>query len=417
MKKFALVDCNNFFVSCERIFNPTLIGKPVVVLSSNDACVIARSNEAKKLGIKMGEPAFKCADIFKKYNVIVFSANFALYGDISSRVHQTLQEYATDIEIYSVDEAFLFLPEYDVTQYCKYIRQKVKQKVGIPVSIGIGPSKTLAKVANGIAKKRQDGVFDIGQRSDSDEILKTVDISDIWGIGYNYRAKLNAHKIFNAYELKNCDEKWARKNLSINGLRTVLELRGISCLDLQEHAEPKKSITVSRAFGKNVTQLQELKEALACHVTTAAEKLRNQGVACKVLSIFLCYIPNFEDYHPFYKYASRHFIVATSYTPELLKEAYIALESIFKKGLIYKKIGVILDDFIACQEIQLGLFNTLPNPKNATLMKTVDTINTKLGRNKVFYAAAGTKQEWQTRKAKKSRAFTTSWNELLTIKI
>lgn len=427
MKVFALVDCNNFYVSCERVFNPKLINKPVAVLSSNDACIIARSNEVKALGVKMGDPFFECRDLLKKHNVIVYSANFALYGDLSARVMQTLEEYATDIEIYSVDEAFMFLPsliagrapaDVGVTpnyKYCSYVRWQVKKRTGIPVSIGIGHSKTLAKIANKIAKKRNDGVFDITNQ-DINAILKTVEVADIWGIGWAYSKKLINAGIKNAYDLKNCDDKWARKNLTINGLRTVWELRGIPCLEL-DVVEPKKSITVSRSFGKTVSELHELKEAMASYMTTAGEKLRKQNMSVYNLSIFLSYV-NYQENFRLYKYTNHTLPIASNYTPTLISAGNNCLEKIYQPGLIYKKVGVILDDFIPSNSIQMSTFTDIPNTvKQDSIMKTIDKINARKGSETVFYATSGCTRKWKNKRENLSAKFTTDWNEILTINI
>src|SRR5579885_1040919 len=307
MKHFVLVDCNNFFVSCERIFNPTLLGKPVVVLSSNDACVIARSNEAKALGIAMGVPAYECKYIFARHKVIVCSANFPLYGDISSRVMQTLAEFCTDIEVYSVDESFLVLPDYETqstnftnkdtfyTDYMRYIKTEVKKHTGIPVSIGKGPTKTLAKIANAIAKKnlQYNGVFDITNHPALDAILASMDVGDIWGVGYRYTKLLKSRGIRTIADFKNLDERWVRKHMTINGLKTLYELRGMPCIELQDIQPDKQSITVSRSFGQQVTTLPQLQEAVAQYVTQAAEKLRNQRMIAHHITVFI----TFTHYH------------------------------------------------------------------------------------------------------------------------
>ncbi len=430
MKRIALADCNNFFVSCERVFDPKLIGKPVVVLSSNDACVIARSNEAKKLGIKMGEPAFKCAETLKKHKVFVYSSNFPLYGDMSARVMQTLSNYASDIELYSVDEAFLYFPTaiaFETPQeesawymhYAQLVRKQVVQNTGIPISIGVGPTKTLAKIANSLAKKNSayNHVLDLTNHVHLDDILRTIEVGDIWGIGYRYADFLKRHSITTAYDLKQCDDAWVRKHLTINGLKTVLELRGMSCLSLQDLPEKKKSITVSRAFGKNVTSLCDLKEAIACHITTAAEKLRKQKTSTAAITVFVCFT-HYYDANRFYHSSTITLPIATTYTPELISQATRCLEKLFKKGLVYKKVGIILSDFCSSSCIQLNTFATLPNTsKQSNIMKTIDTINAKMGRNKMFFAAAGTTHSWQTKRAKKSASYTTNWHELLTIHI
>lgn len=428
MKRFALADCNNFFVSCERVFDPKLNGKPVVILSSNDACVIARSNEAKKIGIKMGQPAWECRDIFKQHRVIVYSSNFTLYGDLSKRVMQVLTHYSTEIEIYSIDEAFFLMPPSAptagissdalyYTRYAHFVRQHVKKQVGIPISIGIGPTKTLAKIANGIAKKNPEGVFDITHHPHIDDILKSINVADIWGIGYRYSKKLYARGITTAYDFKNCDEKWVRKNFTINGLRTLLELKGVECLDLQQ-PDPKQSITVSRLFGRNVTELTELKEGLATHTITAAEKLRKQSMCAQQIIVFTCFI-SYHDNTRHYNSCQFQLPIATSYTPTLLWAATVCLEKLFKKGSIYKKVGIILDDFVPADTIQMNGFAPFPHnsEKQIRLMQTIDTINSKLGKNKVSYAVAGTTQSWKNKQEKKTPAYTTNWHEILTIKI
>lgn len=427
MKRFALSDCNNFYVSCERVFDPTLLGKPIIVLSSNDACVIARSNEAKALGIKMGEPLFQIKHLIKKNNVQVFSANFTLYGDMSSRVMTTLSSFSTGMEVYSVDEAFMFLPdthphinakqELFYTAYAKYIRNEVKKNVGIPISIGIGQTKTLAKIANKLAKKKDDGVFDITNHPKADEILASINVEDVWGIGYRYKKKLASKLIFNALQLKNADQKWIRKNLTIAGLRTVQELNGISCAGLTTE-EPKDTICVSRAFGKNLSTLDELKIALSNHVTKAAEKLRNQKTICSNVMIFYCY-QTYSDPERFYKYSSTQLIIPTAYTPTLIMTAFNCLQKIYNNGYIYKKIGVILGDIIPEASMQLSTVGNVSIhdlEKQTKLIKTIDKINSKLGK-KVLFASNGFEKNWAAKAQNCSAKFTTDWNQILTIKI
>lgn len=424
MKRFALADCNNFFVSCERVFDPKLIGKPVVVLSNNDGCVIARSNEAKKIGIKMGEPAFMCKTLFKKHNVLVLSSNFALYSDLSSRVMQILSDYATDIEIYSVDEAFLHVPDsvnYSdsfVHDYAQLIRLKVKQNCGIPISIGLAPTKTLAKLANSIAKKNStyQGVFDLTNHPEFDAILQATKVEDIWGIGRRFRDFLNKHNIRNAYELKNANEDWIRKNMSITGLKTVLELRGTSCLEIQEMEDLKKSITVSRSFGKNVTAMAELQEATAHHMTRAAEKLRDQDSIAGIVTVFAGFIT--EGSKRAYTSATVELPMATNYTPELIRAAHECIDQLFTHGTVYKNVGVILQQFYDADQMQMHTVQPcLDLNKRAELMKTIDTINSIMGKNTLFFASSGTRREWQQKKALKSPEYTTNWNDILKIKI
>ncbi|MDR3646480.1 MAG: Y-family DNA polymerase [Candidatus Babeliales bacterium] len=418
MPTFALVDCNNFFVSCERVFNPKLANKPVVVLSSNDACVIARSNEAKALGIKMGEPVFKCDQVLKNRNVFIFSSNFTLYNDMSKRVMQSLTQMAREIEVYSIDEAFVFWPDITLNNhdYSKHIKHKIKQNIGLPVSIGLGPTKTLAKMANNIAKKSESGVFEITE-SNLDEILKVTPVGDIWGIGRRYTKFLISYDINTAYDLKNCDDNWVRKNLSIIGLKTVMELRGISCFNLDDNPEAKKSICVSRSFGKNVIEIEELKEALALHVTGAAAKLRKQNSITSSVNVFIMYT-KYHDNFRFYQSLSYQLPVATAYTPDLIRAANICLEKMFKPGLLYKKVGIVFYDFVCADFVQMSTINNVNNlEKQTKVMRTIDKINSKKGKNKVFFAAALSDYSWESRRLKKSANFTTNWNEILTIKI
>lgn len=419
MPVFALVDCNNFFVSCERVFNPLLTNKPVVVLSSNDACVIARSNEAKALGIQMGEPVFKCEQILKNKKVFSFSSNFTLYSDMSKRVMQSLSEFAIDIEVYSIDEAFAFWPNnkmFNNYQYSKHVKYKIKQNIGLPVSIGLGPCKTLAKMANNIAKKSETGVFEITE-SNLDEVLKKTPVGDIWGIGRRYKKFLISYDIHTAFDLKNANDKWVQKNLSIIGLKIVKELRGISCFALDDNPEPKKSICVSRSFGKNLLEIDELKEALAYHVSGAALKLRKQNSITSTINVFFIYT-KYHDSYRFYESASYELPIATAYTPDLIKGANICLEKMFKPGFLYKKIGVIFDHFFSADFMQMSTVKSLPDiEKQSSLIKAIDNINSNLGKNTVFFASALSDYSWESKRLKKSANFTTSWKEILTIKI
>jgi DNA polymerase V len=278
---YSLIDCNNFYVSCERVFNPKLEGKPVIVLSNNDGCVIARSNESKALGIGMGVPVFKCKDLIKKHKIQVYSSNYTLYADMSQRVMDTLAQFTSDVEVYSIDEAFLSLSEFmslNLTEYARDIRSTVKRWTGIPVSIGIGSTKTLAKVANKLSKRNPQygGVFDITSHTQMNELLEQIRVEDIWGIGRQYTKLLNQNGIYTALQLKNASDTWIRKHMSVSGLRTVWELRGISCIPLEEAPPSKKAIISSRSFGRPVESLEELKEAIASYISRASEKLRAQ---------------------------------------------------------------------------------------------------------------------------------------------
>lgn len=424
MRKIFLVDCNNFYVSCERVFNPAIRNKPVVVLGSNDACIVARSNEVKALGVPMGAPLWEYKDLLSAHNTHIYSANFALYGDMSARVMKTVAEFATDIEVYSVDEAFLYVADYQIkshdyyTMYGMYIRQHVLKHTGIPTSIGIATTKTLAKIANRIAKKNplHHGVFDITEH-DTDAILASVDVADVWGIGYRYAKKLKSAGIKNAYDLKCADDRWIRKNLTINGLKTVFELRGIPCLTLEQSHEQRDSITVSRLFGNKTTNLSEMQQALAAYTTRAAEKVRAQGSLVGYITVFVVGAP-YHDSHTTFNATSMSLPVATAYTPTLIAHAQRCLRQLFARGIVYKKVGIILSDLVSAQGVQLSTYTPTDNLVEQTkLMAVIDRANAKLGRNKIFFAAAGVKQSWAMKQNNKSQCFTTNWHELLTIKL
>ncbi len=429
-KRFLLVDCNNFYVSCERVFDPRLLGKPVIVLSSNDACVIARSNEAKSLGIAMGVPVYAVAPLIKKHSVLVYSSNYPLYGDMSSRVMQTLASFATDIEIYSVDEAFLFLSERDVhvssstisksdyyEKYARFIKGQVKKRTGIPVSIGIGPTKTLAKAANKLVKKNPslEGVFDITDRDDIDDLLAMIEVGDVWGIGRQYSRLLKSKGIMTAKDFKYLSDEWVRKNMTVVGLKTLQEMRGVSCISLQEAPEPKKSIVVSRLFGKSITDLTTLKEPVADYVLIAAEKLRNQNSLTSRMTVFTV-TNKYHDPTQYFKSASYELPLATNYSPLLIDAAHHCLESIVQKGLTYRKVGVMLTDIVPEEFLQMSTLEEMGDiTRQKQVMSTLDVVNRKWGKRTLSYAAAGTAQSWKMKQLKKSACFTTNWHELLTI--
>jgi DNA polymerase V len=418
---FALVDCNNFYVSCERVFNPKLEGKPVVVLSNNDGCVVARSNEAKALGIKMGIPAFKCKDLFKKYKVYVYSSNYALYGDMSQRVMDTLTQFTPHIEIYSIDEAFLQLmglTSVNLVDYARYTKSTVKKWTGIPVSIGIGRTKTLAKVANELAKKnpQYEGVLDITNHPQLDKLLDSVDVADVWGVGRKYTQLLKQHSIYTAFQLKNASDQWIKEHMTIAGLRSVKELRGISCISLEEIPLPKKGIISSRSFGKPVETLKELKEAVAAYVSRAAEKLRAQGSAASFIQVFLT--TSLFKGPQYSNSSSTQLPIPTAYTPELIYYAHQNLKKIFKSGYRYKKAGVMFSGILPEDKIQPNLFRpSYSSDRRKILMRTVDRINTKWGRNTIQFAAAGIKRAWKMRQFRRSPRYTTQWNEIPKVKL
>lgn len=413
---FFLVDCNSFFVSCERVFNPKLLGKPVVVLSSNDGCVVARSKEAKLLGIPMGAPAFEYKKLFKDRGVFVYSSNFTLYGDLSQRVMEVLQQFSPDYEIYSIDEAFLVIAAEDPLSIAREMRQRVLRWTGIPVSVGIAPTKTLAKVANHIAKKveKHEGVYLLNDPQQIDRTLADFPLDDIWGIGRNLSRRLRGHGIFTPLQFKNSSDSWIQKCYSVVLLKTALELRGISCLPLEEVEEPNKSITCSRSFGTPVTTLEQLEEAISNYTARAAEKLRQQELCAGYLTVYLTTSPFIEN--PYSNSASISLPEPTDYTPHLISLSKRGIQAIFRSGCSYKKVGVILDDLSLKTFHQLDLFS-VPSPDRSKAMEVLDEINGAYGRNALQFAAEGIEKPWKMRRSHTSARFSTHWKELLKVKI
>jgi DNA polymerase V len=427
----ALVDCNNFYASCERVFCPRLEGKPIVVLSNNDGCVIARSSEAKALGIQMGTPFFKLRELIRRSGVSVFSSNYELYGDLSQRVMATLAQYTPDMEVYSIDEAFLSLTGIERSLQCSFhlnreaatttgletyarmIRARVRQWTGIPVSIGIGETKTLAKIANRIAKKNPDaeGVFDLRQSPDRDQVLAGVAVDDVWGVGSRYAIKLKLRGIHNALQLRDCDERWIQKEMTIVGLRLVQELKGIPCLPLERCPPAKKGITSSRSFSRPVTELRDLKESVSAYVSRAAEKLRKQGSVAKILTVFLMTNP-FKNEPQYYKSLNIVFPVPTACTSEMIHYAREGIAKIFRPGYRYKKTGVMLLGLIPNHAVQGNFFDDHDRKRDAALMRMVDRINARMGKGMVHYAATGINPNWQMRREYRSPLFTTDWHQL-----
>lgn len=418
MACFALVDCNSFYASCERVFVPSLAGRPVVVLSNNDGCVVAQSAEAKALGIPMGKPAFQCRDLFKRHNVAVFSSNYTLYGDLSARVMSTLARFTPSLEVYSIDEAFLDLagmPQ-DVTSYSRHIRETVGTWTGIPVSVGIGPTKTLAKVANRTAKKSPayGGVFNFISCPEPDALLERFPIEDVWGIGRKYAAMLARHGVVNARQFRDLPRDWVKKKMTIGGLHTQLELRGQPCLSLEEITPVRKSVVSSRSFGRPVTTIEDMREALAMHVSRAAERLRAARLVANGVTAWV-QTNNFIAGEPQYANSAYAALpLATSHTGDILKIAEKILNKIFRRGFNYKKVGVMLSGLERLGNCQLSLLEptTEPDPKSERLMSAMDAINARFGRNTIRLAACGLEQSWKMKRAAKSPAYTTSWAEL-----
>lgn len=410
----ALVDCNNFFVSCERVFNPKFLNKPVVVLSSNDGCVVARSKEAKKLGVPMGAPAFQYANLFHAHRMAVLSSNFFLYGDMSERVMQTLASFSPDLEIYSIDEAFIPLVSASPEKIAQEMRQKVLKWTGIPVSIGLAQTKTLAKIANYLAKNfpEKEGVCVLSEGIDG--ILDRFPVEEVWGIGRKTAAFLKKHGIFTAKEFKDAEDGWIKKHLTVVGLRMAWELRGIRCFELHEEHAPKKSIMTSRSFGQPVLTEESLGEAVSAFTARAAEKLRSQKSVAHYLEVFIMTSPH----HPAGYYANQARMILSepsAYTPELITCAKKCLKGIFKEGLHYKKAGVLLGGIIPDSCYQADLFTPRQSTKKQAVMDLIDQMNSKS--SVIRFAAEGIKKEWKTKKERCTPHYTTNWSELLTIRI
>lgn len=413
---FGLVDCNNFYASCERVFNPSLNGKPIVVLSNNDGCVIARSNEAKALGIKMGVPAYQIKDLVKQHDVAVFSSNYVLYGDMSGRVMSMLADIAPEIEIYSIDEAFINIDGIqDLQSLGLKIVNQVTRGTGIPVSVGIAPTKTLAKLANKFAKKHPayNRLCIINTEEKRIKALQLTDIVDVWGIGRRQAEKLEKQGVKTAYDFTQLPGSWVRKNMTVTGERTWKELRGISCIDMESAPPAKKQICTSRSFGKMVEDIDTMSEAIATHASTCAKKLRQQKSYAMSLMVFI-HTNNFrEDLPQYWKNTIIKLPVPTSDTLEIVHYALEGLKSIYMTGYQYKKAGVIITEIVT--SAQLGLFDTVDREKREKLMQAIDKVNGEHN-HLVKLAVQGNGRDWKLKQEQLSKRYTTDINEVLTIK-
>lgn len=413
--RFALVDCNNFYASCERVFNPRLIGRPVAVLSNNDGCVIARSEEVKRLGIPMGAPAHEHKEVFRRHGVVVLSSNYALYGDMSARVMETLRPNVPAMEVYSIDEAFLALDEWQGVEFARTLRARVRQWTGIPVSIGIGPTKTLAKIANRLAKKTPElgGVLDLCMVRDLDEMLSRIPCGDIWGIGRRLALRLEGWGVRTALDLKRAETARVRKNLGVVGERIQRELQGVSCLALEELPAPKKGIASAKSFGRPVESLGELEEALATYTARAAEKLRSGGLQAGCLHVFVSTNP-FSRRQPQYHAGAQACLgVPTNHTPQLIDAALRLLRGLYRPAHHYKKTGVFVTELVAEGDRQPDLFeDARDTARRRRVDALVDGLNRRLGRNAIRYGSMGVDQKWAMRQGNRSPKFTTCWDEL-----
>lgn len=412
---YALVDCNNFYASCERVFNPALVGVPVIVLSNNDGCVIARSNESKKIGIKMGVPYYQIKNEIRKHGIKVFSSNYTLYGDMSNRVMTILSSFTPNIEIYSIDEAFLDMSGMkNLEEYGKHIVNTTTKWTGIPVSMGIAPTKTLAKVANKFAKKykKYNGTCVIDSDEKRIKALKLTEIGDVWGIGNRKEKKLKSHGVNNAYEFTLLPRSWVRKYMTVTGERTWLELNGTSCIDLELVQPDKKQICTSRAFGKNITDIEKMKEAVAYYASLCAEKLREQKSSACSIMVFIFR----EDLHQYFRNCVISLPVPTSSTLEITKYAIEALHKIFKEGYQYKKAGVIITEIVDNSGIQTNILDKVDREKHNRLMKVVDNLNKGFTTNVLNLAIQGTNKTWNLRRELLSPCYTTKIGDVIKLK-
>jgi DNA polymerase V len=422
-RAIALIDVNNFYVSCERVFNPKLNGKPVVVLSNNDGCAISRSNEAKAIGVRMGEPWFKLRDLAEQHGIIAYSSNYALYADMSNRVMSILTKYSPQQEVYSIDECFLDLtgmPRPHLRIAAK-MRADIRRSVGLPVCVGIGPSKTLAKLANHAAKKGlvPDGVCDFNafNRAELDALLSSIDIGEVWGIGRRLVPQLNDLGIHSVLDLKQAKPEYMRQQFSVVMEKTVRELNGLACIELEEVAPPKKQIVSSRSFGHTVSDLPTLREALSMYTSRAAEKLRGQESFASVMGVFIQTSP-FGD-GP--KYNGSHSVklpAPTNDTVQLVRVAMWVLNQIYKPGYQFQKAGVMLGEIVPAQGQQTDMFGFRPaDEKSAKLMVAMDAVNQRWGRQTLRMASQGYTAPWAMKQDRLSPRYTTRWNELLVVEI
>ncbi|MDF9797388.1 DNA polymerase V [Catalinimonas alkaloidigena] len=419
---FALVDCNHFYVSCERVFKPHLNHKAVVVLSNNDGCIIAISPEAKALGIKMGAPVFEVKHLLNKHRVTVYSSNYPLYGDMSRRVMQTLREIVPDIEVYSIDEAFLQLSGNSLQyrsweQLGNYLRNTVYQWTGIPTCVGIAPTKTLAKIANRIAKKSGLRICILENDAQLEQALASTSVEDIWGVGRQYAAFLYQSGIKNALQFSRLDESWVKKHMSVVGLRLHHELRGISCLSLEtiSGTENKKMIGSSRSFVKPITKLSDLKEAVATYCSRVGEKLRVQHSCASMVTVYIRTNRFNSKAEQYANALALHLPVPTDSTPELISYAFKALEKIYRDGLNYKKAGVLVQGLVPSYRCQQHLFDEVNRTKHHKAMLVMDKINRKYGRFKLRSASMGFKSCGETNQGRLSKKYTSNWSDILEV--
>ena len=414
----AIIDCNNFYVSCERIFNPKIKEKPTVVLSNNDGCVIARSQEVKDLGVKMGTPIFLINHLVEMHNINVYSSNFALYGDISNRIMSIIKDDNPDAEIYSIDEAFISINSRyrNPKEYCLQLAEKIYQWTGIPVSIGIGKTKTLAKVANHLSKKKfiNDSVCLIDDQNI--DLLKTVKVQDIWGVGRRKNRFLKINGIYNAYDLKNANPKWIQKHMSIISRHTVDELNGIKKIEIDSDFITKKSISTSRSFNRNISDFKTIRSAISSHASRASEKLRAQNSFVNSIGVYLSTNRFRSDLPQYRRYVNVSLPMALNDTSGIIHACIEGLDKIFKKGFDYKKCGIVLTDLVHKDQVQESIFykRRLNDEK---ISESMDVINKTFGPDTIRYAVQGRGNSWSIKREKLSPSYTTKWSDFLSVKI
>lgn len=423
LRSIALVDVNNFYVSCERVFNPKLRDKPVVVLSNNDGCAVARSNEVKALGVPMGAPWFKFKDLAVQHGIIAYSSNYALYADMSNRVMAILRQFSPNQEVYSIDESFLDLTGFksrDLVQYGQQIRGRILQWTGLPVCVGIASTKTLAKLANHCAKKRSQyqGVCNFNALTPEalDAILATIDVGEIWGVGRKLAPKLTQLGFKSVLDLKRANPETLRQQFSVVMEKTIRELNGVVCIDLEEMHPPKKQILSSRSFGVPVTDLAGLSESISLYVSRAAEKLRRQQSYAGAIYVYIRTSPFKEQDQQYSNGMTVPLPSPTDYTPKLVSVALWALKQLYRPGYNYAKAGIMLSDLVQSSAIQTDLFSDIqPNPKSERLMQVMDHINRKMGKESLKVASEGFKRPWKMKQESKSPCYTTNWDENLKV--
>ena len=418
----ALVDCNNFYCSCERVFDPSLEGRPVVVLSNNDGCVVARSEEAKKLGIAMGSAAYLMSDLLRRERVAVFSSNYTLYGDMSDRVMKTLAQFVGRMEVYSIDEAFLDcsqVPVHQLAEFAQSMRAKVRKDTGIPVTIGIAPTRVLAKLANDQAKLRKDdtAVCCLLDERQIAELLERVPVADIWGMGKQHGLLMRRHGIRTAADFSKLSDQWIREHLSVVALRILKELRGTSCIPLEEESKPRRNIAITRAFSHASKDRCLVTQALANHAASLGLKLRREGSCCRTLEVFIMTNQYRTQDEQYIRRITLALEVATSSTPELIRYVMKALDIIYRPGFQYMKAGLVASDLVPARAIQSSSFDCMDRTRDQQLMRLVDSLNECVGREAVKFATQGFGEKWKMKFDFRSKRYTTRWDELLEVRI